>query len=75
MMEGIEDEMIEEKKRQLRSGKKITDAEIEGNSKCASRQEKIVIKDIKMRTFITQDKNRNDLAAHVYDITYGTSAS
>lgn len=72
MMEGIEDEMIEEKKRQLRSGKKITDAEIEEILSARPRQEKIVIKDIKMRTFIAQDKNRNDLAAHVYDITYGT---
>jgi amidophosphoribosyltransferase len=72
MMEGIEDEMIEEKKRQLRSGKKFTDAEIEEILSARPRQEKIVIKDIKMRTFIAQDKNRNDLAAHVYDITYGT---
>jgi amidophosphoribosyltransferase len=34
--------------------------------------EKIAIKDIKLRTFITQDKGRNDLVNHVYDITYGT---
>ena len=36
------------------------------------RVEKIAIKDVKMRTFITQDKDRDDLVAHVYDITYGT---
>ncbi len=36
------------------------------------RIEKIAIKDIKLRTFITQDKDRDDLVKHVYDITYGT---
>lgn len=35
------------------------------------RSEKVVSKDIKLRTFITEDASRNDLAAHVYDITYG----
>ena len=36
------------------------------------RSEKVAIKDIKLRTFITEDNSRNDLAAHVYDITYGS---
>ncbi len=36
------------------------------------RAEKVVSKDIKLRTFITEGKTRNDLAAHVYDITYGS---
>ncbi len=36
------------------------------------RIEKVAIKDIKLRTFIAQDNNRNNLAAHVYDITYGS---
>jgi len=36
------------------------------------RTEKVVWKDIKLRTFITEDAERNDLAAHVYDITYGS---
>ncbi len=35
------------------------------------RVEKLAIKDIKLRTFITEGKSRNDLAAHVYDVTYG----
>lgn len=35
------------------------------------RAEKIVIKDIKLRTFIAEGASRNDLAAHVYDVTYG----
>jgi len=36
------------------------------------RQEKIAIKDVKMRTFITEDAGRNEMVQHVYDITYGT---
>ena len=36
------------------------------------RIEKIAIKDVKMRTFITEDVNRNEMVQHVYDITYGT---
>ena len=36
------------------------------------RIEKVVWKDIKLRTFITEDAARNDLAAHVYDVTYGS---
>ena len=36
------------------------------------RFEKIAIKDVKLRTFITEDANRNEMVQHVYDITYGT---
>jgi len=36
------------------------------------RMEKIAIKDVKMRTFITEDVNRSEMVQHVYDITYGT---
>ncbi len=36
------------------------------------RQEKIAIKDVKLRTFITEDNSRNEMVQHVYDITYGT---
>jgi amidophosphoribosyltransferase len=39
--------------------------------KIGPRTEKLAVKDIKLRTFITQDKDRDDLAAHVYDVTYG----
>jgi amidophosphoribosyltransferase len=34
--------------------------------------EKVLIKDVKLRTFISQHKTRNDLATHVYDVTYGS---
>lgn len=36
------------------------------------RQEKIAIKDVKLRTFITEDASRNEMVQHVYDVTYGT---
>ena len=36
-----------------------------------TRTEKIAIKDVKLRTFITEDSSRDDLVAHVYDVTYG----
>jgi amidophosphoribosyltransferase len=39
------------------------------------RIEKVAVKDIKLRTFITQDAQRDDLVAHVYDVTYGTVRS
>jgi amidophosphoribosyltransferase len=39
---------------------------------CEVRAEKVVWKDIKLRTFITDNAERNDLAAHVYDISYGS---
>ena len=39
---------------------------------CRIRREKVVVKDIKLRTFIAESEGRDDLAAHVYDITYGT---
>ena len=38
------------------------------------RVEKVAIKDVKLRTFITEDSNRNEMVQHVYDITYGTVA-
>ncbi len=38
------------------------------------RSEKIVSKDVKLRTFISQEKSRNNMASHVYDVTYGVVA-
>ncbi|WP_243348028.1 amidophosphoribosyltransferase [Parabacteroides sp. FAFU027] len=50
----------------------ITDAELQSIIEKRIRFEKVAIKDIKLRTFIAEDGNRNDLATHVYDITYGS---
>jgi len=53
-------------------GNSITDEELKSILAKRTRIEKIAIKDTKIRTFITQDDGRDDLVAHVYDITYGT---
>ncbi|MEO9534210.1 MAG: amidophosphoribosyltransferase [Crocinitomicaceae bacterium] len=53
-------------------GASITDEELSEILAKRTRIEKIAIKDTKLRTFITQDDGRDDLVAHVYDITYGT---
>ena len=50
---------------------KFTKEEISNIINISPRAEKIAIKDAKLRTFITDDKNRDDLVAHVYDVTYG----
>ena len=47
-------------------------AQVEEILKLKPRAEKVAVKDMKLRTFITQDSQRDDLAAHVYDITYGS---
>ncbi len=45
---------------------------IESETKKAPRVEKVLIKDIKLRTFISTNNERDDLATHVYDVTYGS---
>jgi amidophosphoribosyltransferase len=53
-------------------GKDVDAARLEEMVNRKIRQEKIAIKDVKLRTFITEDANRNEMVQHVYDITYGT---
>jgi len=62
----------EQKKEILAYGNKLDEKAIDKIMDKKIRVEKIAIKDIKLRTFIAQDKGRNDLVGHVYDITYGT---
>jgi len=72
--------MIETVEQHLNERK--TQAILDGNGKLSAekvteilserpRIEKIAIKDVKLRTFITEDSSRDDLVAHVYDVTYG----
>lgn len=73
MAKGIEDHIKQyKKKRILELGSKLTSEELDKIMALRPRIEKIAHKDIKLRTFITQDKGRDDLVGHVYDITYGT---
>ena len=53
-------------------GKDVDPEKLEAMVNRKIRQEKIAIKDVKLRTFITEDTNRNEMVQHVYDITYGT---
>ncbi len=52
-------------------GKDATAEKISEVLALSVRMDKLAIKDAKLRTFITQDEGRNDLVAHVYDVTYG----
>ncbi len=59
----------------LAIGSKITSEELHNILEIRPRIEKIAIKDAKLRTFITQDSSRDDLVAHIYDISYGSVGS
>ncbi|SFT79167.1 amidophosphoribosyltransferase [Lishizhenia tianjinensis] len=73
MIKGLEDHMNNEKFEAIKAlGKDYNEDDLEKILKRRARIEKIAIKDAKLRTFITQDDARDDMVAHVYDITYGT---
>lgn len=55
----------------LKNRKTLTKESLEELLSVKIRTEKIAIKDAKLRTFITEDSSRDDLVAHVYDVTYG----
>lgn len=59
----------------LQMGSKVADPELSEILNVHPRIEKIAIKDAKLRTFITQDAQRDDMVAHVYDTTYGVVKS
>ena len=74
MLEGLDNYLNQQKVEQIekavRSG--AAHEEISRILSKRIRSEKVAIKDIKLRTFIAEGNSRNDLAAHVYDITYGS---
>ncbi len=73
MVKGVEDYIKTEKKRKiLEKGANLSEKDIDEIISTRLRVEKIAVKDVKLRTFIAQDKGREDLVGHVYDITYGT---
>ena len=69
LIEVAEQYLNEQKAKQLASA---TESEILRILSEKVRTEKVAIKDVKLRTFITEDSSRDDLVAHVYDITYGS---
>ena len=73
LIKGLEEFLNEEKIKQIIAlGDKPSAEDVSKIIKQRARIEKIAIKDAKLRTFITQDDSRDDLVAHVYDITYGS---
>jgi amidophosphoribosyltransferase len=69
MMEGMEQHLAKRQLKELRSARE-DDQTLEKLLSFRPRVEKLVIKDAKLRTFITDDEHRDDLVAHVYDTTY-----
>jgi amidophosphoribosyltransferase len=73
MLKGMEDYLNKVKiERILSWNKEFDDEKLTEMIQRRIRIEKIAIKDVKMRTFITEDASRNEMVQHVYDITYGT---
>jgi amidophosphoribosyltransferase len=73
MVNGVEEYMMTDKYEKLKKFNGSCDQEevLEIMSQRA-RVEKVAIKDLKLRTFISEDKGRKDMVSHVYDVTYGT---
>ncbi|CAM3653958.1 class II glutamine amidotransferase [Mucilaginibacter galii] len=72
MVEGVNKYVKQyQRERLLNRDDKISDEELSEVLSLAPRVEKIAIKDVKLRTFITQDADRSEMVAHVYDTTYG----
>ncbi|ADV48600.1 amidophosphoribosyltransferase [Cellulophaga sp. E16_2] len=73
MVKEAQNYMNKKKEEQILSiGSKITKEELHEILDVRPRIEKVAIKDAKLRTFIAQDSGRDDLVAHVYDISYGS---
>jgi amidophosphoribosyltransferase len=72
MLKGIDEYLAREKhSRILDSPVPLSEKELWNILKYKPRIEKIAVKDVKLRTFITEDSSRNDMVEHVYDVTYG----
>ena len=74
LAEGLEERLDRQRAATLarhRDAGTLTDSAIDSILGRHLRVEKLVLKDIKLRTFIAEGESRNDLASHVYDVTYG----
>jgi len=72
MLDAAQNELNDQKNKAiLKAGAKLDQKRLNEIQDLKIRTEKIAIKDVKLRTFITEDSSRDDLVAHVYDITYG----
>jgi len=71
MIESLEESLNQKKTETIIKNKKLSEEKIIDILSERPRIEKIAIKDVKLRTFITEDNSRDDLVEHVYDVTYG----
>lgn len=72
MVQELNNHCLQVKKdRILAAGKNLSPQMIDDIFEVRLRVEEIAVKDMKLRTFITQDNQRDDLVAHIYDVTYG----
>lgn len=72
MLDAAQNELNDQKNKAiLKAAGNLTQETLNSIQDVKIRTEKIAIKDVKLRTFITEDSSRDDLVAHVYDITYG----
>ncbi len=72
MIKGVEKKLNLVKLEKIKAmGADIKPKRLEKILNMSARAEKIVVKDVKMRTFIADDSTRGDLVSHVYDVTYG----
>jgi amidophosphoribosyltransferase len=72
LIKGVEDYINHSKTETiLERGDKLSREDLEKIINRRPRMEKIAVKDAKLRTFITEDKSREDLVGHIYDVTYG----
>ena len=69
MIEGLEDHLAKERKKAILEGI-LFEKDLEDLLTFRPRVEKLISKDVKLRTFITNDADRNDMVAHVYDTTF-----
>ncbi|MDR3269604.1 MAG: amidophosphoribosyltransferase [Tannerella sp.] len=74
MLEGLNNYLNQTKTQRIlqKEDGRLTEDELNEILSQQVRSEKVTLKDIKLRTFIAEGNSRNDLAAHVYDITYGS---
>jgi amidophosphoribosyltransferase len=72
LVQRVQDFMLEQSEAALLNAKNLSPDRLKALLSPRPRIEKVILKDVKLRTFITEDSSRDDLVAHVYDITYGS---
>tara|TARA_A100001011_G_scaffold92463_1_gene97219 strand:- start:3258 stop:5156 length:1899 start_codon:yes stop_codon:yes gene_type:complete len=71
LLGAVQDNIVHSLKKTIQNKNNLNNGTLEKLFSLRPRIEKIAIKDAKLRTFITEDASRDDLVAHIYDVTYG----